>query len=194
VADIGEELVLGPVRRFRHLLCLPERRLSPLDVGDIDDAARDATRLARVIALGDSARKRPPVRPILVTEPILGLIVLGFAGQIGRGGSLHLLAIVGVHEAVRFGRIEGRFARVVAEWLPAIQEGRRAVRAVAVGQIHFPDADVRGADCQIQANLCHAERLLDALALRHIQRDCEDGVRMALLIHERRYAIVDPNL
>ena len=52
VADVGQELVLGPVGRLRRLLGPPQLLLGPLAIGDVDGAPDEAGRRAWSIRQG----------------------------------------------------------------------------------------------------------------------------------------------
>src|SRR5947209_3296762 len=69
VADVGQKLVLGPVRRLRRLLRLPQLLFQPLAVGDIDAAAHETNGLPPGVADGHAPCEHPAVGTILVEDP-----------------------------------------------------------------------------------------------------------------------------
>src|SRR5689334_11447143 len=62
------------------LLALTQRFLSPLAVGDVDNVAQEADRLARGVAHGDATRDHPAEGTVLVAEPTFDFEFAGLAG------------------------------------------------------------------------------------------------------------------
>ena len=74
VADVGQELVLGPVRRLRRLLGLAQLRLEPLALGDVLEDRDGVGGPAGVVALEGDGLVDPDDRAIPADVPLLELV------------------------------------------------------------------------------------------------------------------------
>ena len=71
VADVGQELVLGPVRRLGRLLGLPQLRLQPLAIGDVLDDRDGVGGRSRLVALERDRHLHPDRRAVLADVALL---------------------------------------------------------------------------------------------------------------------------
>ena len=86
VADVGQELVLGPVRRLRRLLGLPQRLLGALLIIDVDARPEPLGDPARLVAEGQRPREVPAEGAVGAAQPELDLV--GLAGRDRAGPQL----------------------------------------------------------------------------------------------------------
>ena len=121
MADVGQELVLGPVRRLGGLLGEAELLLGPLLAGHVQvqalDEAEGAVRGEHPMA----ARPDPPDRAVLVSDAVLVLVhpPLPQGGEDGLAGrrpvlGQHDVAVVEPVGSELVGRVAGQFFDALA--------------------------------------------------------------------------------
>ena len=86
VADVGQELVLGPVRRLRRLLGLPQRLLGSLLIIDVDARPEPLGDPARLVAEGQRPCEVPAEGAVGAAHRELDLV--GLAGRDRAGPQL----------------------------------------------------------------------------------------------------------
>ena len=90
VADVGQELVLGPVGRLRRLLGLPQLLLGPLAVGDVRCSPERCESPLACPGMGRRDVVQPAVRPVAAADAVFHVVRLALATeavQICRRGS-----------------------------------------------------------------------------------------------------------